>query len=95
VQAEVALVSWEIVYTRQACKDSRRIARAGLRAKVEALVAVLSHNPFRVPPPYESLVGELKGLYSRRINLTHRLVYEVLKERKTVKVLRLWTHYGD
>lgn len=88
-------MSWEIVYSRQACKDSKSIARAGLREKVESLVSVLSANPFRTPPPYESLVGDLKGLYSRRINLMHRLVYEVIKERKTVKVLRLWTHYGD
>jgi Txe/YoeB family toxin of toxin-antitoxin system len=64
-------------------------------AKVEALTAILAANPFRTPPPYESLVGDLKGLYSRRINIAHRLVYEVLKERKTVKVLRLWTHYGE
>ena len=88
-------MSWAIVYTRQACKDSKRIARAGLRDKTESLVAILSANPFRVPPPYESLVGDLKGLYSRRINITHRLVYEVLKACKTVKVLRLWTHYGE
>jgi Txe/YoeB family toxin of toxin-antitoxin system len=88
-------VSWAIVYTRQACKDAKRIAHAGLRDKVEALTAILSANPFRSPPPYESLVGDLKGLYSRRINIAHRLVYEVLKERKTVKVLRLWTHYGE
>jgi Txe/YoeB family toxin of toxin-antitoxin system len=95
VQAEAALVSWEIIYTRQACKDAKWIARAGLRDKVEALTVILAANPFRTPPPYESLVGDLKGLYSRRINIAHRLVYEVLKERKTVKVLRLWTHYGE
>ena len=95
MQAQAPLVSWEIVYTRQAIKDARRLAQAGLRPKAEALLEVLRHNPFKVPPPYESLVGDLAGLHSRRINLTHRLVYEVLKERKTVKVLRLWTHYGE
>jgi Txe/YoeB family toxin of toxin-antitoxin system len=88
-------VSWEVVYTRQAIKDARRLAQAGLRPKAEALLEVLRLNPFKAPPPYESLVGDLAGLYSRRINLTHRLVYEVLKDRKTVKVLRLWTHYGE
>ena len=88
-------MSWSVVYTRQACKDSRRIARVGLRSKVESLVAVLAANPFRTPPPYESLVGDLQGLYSRRINLVHRLVYEVHKDRRAVKVLRLWSHYGD
>jgi toxin YoeB len=71
------------------------VARAGLRDKVESLLAVLAANPFRTPPPYESLVGDLKGLYSRRINIAHRLVYEVHKDRKVVKVLRLWTHYGE
>ena len=88
-------MSWEVVYTRQAIKDARRLAQAGLRPKAEALLEVLRLNPFKAPPPYESLVGDLAGLYSRRINLTHRLVYEVLKDRKTVKVLRLWTHYGE
>ena len=88
-------MSWEVVYTRQACKDSKSVARAGLRDKVEVLLAILAANPFRTPPPYESLVGDLKGLYSRRINIAHRLVYEVHKDRKAVKVLRLWTHYGE
>ena len=88
-------MSWTVVYSRQAAKDSRRVSRAGLRPKAEALLAVLAANPFKVPPQFERLVGDLEGLYSRRLSLQHRLVYEVFKDRKTVRVLRLWTHYGE
>jgi toxin YoeB len=86
-------VRWRLVYTLQVRKDSKKIAAAGLRAKVESLLEMLGRNPFENPPPYEKLVGDLKGAYSRRINIQHRLVYQVLKEQKIVRVLRMWTHY--
>ncbi len=86
-------MSWKVVFTRDAQKDARKISRAGLRAKVEALLTLLARNPLENPPPYEKLLGDLKGAYSRRINIQHRLVYQVLEEEKTVKVLRMWTHY--
>ncbi|MBL6832334.1 MAG: Txe/YoeB family addiction module toxin [Pirellulales bacterium] len=86
-------MSWQIVFTRQARKDARRIAAAGLRPKAESLLTLLAENPFRRPPPFERLVGDLKGAYSRRINIQHRLVYEVIDAEKIVKVLRLWSHY--
>lgn len=86
-------MSWQIVFTRQARKDARRIAAAGFRPKAESLLTLLAENPFRRPPPFERLVGDLKGAYSRRINIQHRLVYEVIDAEKIVKVLRLWSHY--
>lgn len=86
-------MSWRIVYAKQAQKDARRVAAAGLRAKVEALLEVLAEDPYRSPPPFEKLVGDLSGACSRRINIQHRLVYEVLPDDRTVKVLRMWTHY--
>ncbi len=86
-------MSWQVVFTRQAQKDARKLASAGLRPKAEALLAVLAEDPFRSPPPFERLVGDLKGACSRRINIQHRLVDQVLVAEKTVKVLRLWTHY--
>ncbi len=86
-------MSWQVVFTKQAQKDARKLASAGLRPKAEALLAVLAEDPFRSPPPFERLVGDLKGACSRRINIQHRLVYQVLVAEKTVKVLRLWTHY--
>ena len=87
------LAPWQIVFTRQAQKDSLNLASVGLRPKAEALLGVLRGNPFQTPPPYEKLGGDLSGAYSRRINLQHRLVYEVDKEARVVKVLRMWTHY--
>jgi Txe/YoeB family toxin of toxin-antitoxin system len=87
------MVKWRIVYTKQAQRDARKIATAGLRQKAEKLLNVLSQNPFHTPPPYEKLRGDLSGAYSRRINIEHRLVYQVLKEIRTVKVIRMWTHY--
>jgi Txe/YoeB family toxin of toxin-antitoxin system len=87
------LVGWQLVYTKQAQKDAKKLSAAGLRPKAEALLEVLKKNPFQNPPPYEKLVGDLAGAYSRRINIQHRLVYQVLQEIKTVKVIRLWTHY--
>jgi Txe/YoeB family toxin of toxin-antitoxin system len=87
------MVKWRVVYTRQAQKDAKRIATAGLRPKAEKFLEILATNPFQTPPPYEKLMGDLSGAYSRRINIQHRLVYQVLEEIKTVKVLRMWTHY--
>jgi Txe/YoeB family toxin of toxin-antitoxin system len=87
------MVKWKIVYTRQAQKDARKIAAVGLRQKAEKLFHILSQNPFQTPPPYEKLIGDLSGVYSRRINIQHRLVYQVLEEIRTFKVIRMWTHY--
>jgi Txe/YoeB family toxin of toxin-antitoxin system len=84
---------WRVVFTRQAQKDAKRISSAGLRTKVEYLLDVLRDDPYRSPPPFEKLVGDLTGAYSRRINVQHRLVYEILPEARTVKVIRMWTHY--
>ena len=86
-------MSWELVFTRQAQKDAKKLARAGLKNKAQVLLEVLAENPFQNPPPYEKLIGDLEGAYSRRITIQHRLVYQVLREEKTVKVIRLWTHY--
>ena len=86
-------MSWRLVYTKQANKDAKKLSSAGLRPKAEALLEVLRKNPFQTPPPYEKLGGDLTGACSRRINIQHRLVYQVLPEIKTVKVIRLWTHY--
>jgi len=88
-----ALVTWRLVYTKQAQRDAKKLKTAGLRTKAEALLAVIAENPFQNPPPYEKLVGDLAGAYSRRINIQHRLVYQVLEHEYVVKVLRLWTHY--
>lgn len=84
---------WQLVYTKQAQKDAKKIASCGLKANVGRLLAVLQENPFQNPPPYEVLVGNLHGAISRRINIQHRLVYQVCKEDMVVKVLRMWTHY--
>lgn len=86
-------MKWTIVFTSHARRDARKLSASGLRPKAEELLAILAENPFQTPPPYEKLVGELSGAYSRRINIQHRLVYEVIKDIKTVKVLRMWTHY--
>ena len=86
-------MSWQIVFTTQAQKDAKKLARCGLKEKARELLTILERDPFQVPPPFEKLVGDLEGAYSRRINIQHRLVYQVLKKVKTVKVIRLWTHY--
>jgi toxin YoeB len=86
-------VSWQIVYTKHAQKDAQKLAASGLKPKALELLAVLQQNPFQNPPPYEKLVGDLAGAYSRRINIQHRLVYQVLTDERVVKVLRMWTHY--
>lgn len=84
---------WRVVFTTQAQKDARKIARSGLRDKAEELLEILSKNPRQSPPPFEKLVGDLAGACSRRINIKHRLVYQVLDKERTVKVIRMWTHY--
>lgn len=86
-------MSWQLVFARQAQKDAKKLAAAGLKPKTNDLLAVLAENPYQNPPPYEKLVGDLAGAYSRRINIQHRLVYQVLEAEKVVKVLRMWTHY--
>jgi toxin YoeB len=87
------MVSWKIVFTKQAQRDAKKIARSNLREKTEVLLAVLARDPFQTPPPCEKLVGDLAGAYSRRINIQHRLVYQVYEKEHAVKVLRMWTHY--
>jgi Txe/YoeB family toxin of toxin-antitoxin system len=84
---------WTLVYTRQAQKDAKRLAASGLRTRAQKLLDVLAKDPFSQPPSFEKLVGDLAGAYSRRINVQHRLVYQVIPEQRTVKVLRMWTHY--
>ncbi len=93
MQTKTAAASWQIVFTRQAQKDGVKLAAAGLQSKAEKLLNILAANPFQNPPPYEKLVGDLAGACSRRINIQHRLVYQVFKNEKVVKVIRLWTHY--
>jgi len=87
------VVSWRLVYTRQAQRDAKKLAASGLRPKAETLLEILARDPFEEPPPFEKLLGDLSGAFSRRINIRHRLVYQVLPEIKTVKVIRMWTHY--
>lgn len=82
-----------LVFTKQAQKDARKLVSAGLKPKAQSLLDILANDPFQSPPPYEKLIGDLAGAYSRRINIQHRLVYQVLKTERVVKVLRLWTHY--
>ena len=84
---------WTVVFTKQAQKDAKKLKSAGLKPKAEELLEILKRNPLETPPPYEKLVGDIEGAYSRRINIQHRLVYQILKEKKIVKVLRMWTHY--
>ena len=86
-------MNWQIVYTRQAQKDAIKLAASGLKAKAQELLGMLALDPYQSPPPFEKLVGDLAGAYSRRINIQHRLVYEVFPAEKTVRVLRLWSHY--
>ncbi|MDR3390357.1 MAG: Txe/YoeB family addiction module toxin [Sulfuriferula sp.] len=86
-------MSWEVVYARQAVKDAKKLAASGLKPKAQELITILANDPFQNPPPFEKLVGDLTGAYSRRINIQHRIVYEVFAEEKMVRVLRMWTHY--
>jgi Txe/YoeB family toxin of toxin-antitoxin system len=87
------VVSWSVVYAKQSLKDAKKVKASGLKEKAQALLDVLESHPFQNPPPFEKLVGDLSGAYSRRINIQHRLVYEVFPEQRTVRVLRMWTHY--
>jgi toxin YoeB len=86
-------VSWQLVFSKHAVKDAKKLAAAGLKPRAEELLAVLSRDPFQNPPPFEKLVGDLAGAYSRRINIQHRLVYELFAKERVVRVLRMWTHY--
>ncbi len=86
-------MTWSLVYTKQAQKDAKKLASSGLKPKAQALLAIIESDPFQNPPRFEKLLGDLSGAYSRRINIQHRIVYEVLEEQKIIKVLRLWTHY--
>jgi toxin YoeB len=87
------LVSWRLVYTKQAKRDAKKLSRSGLKPRAEKLLAILAADPYQTPPPFERLVGDLTGACSRRINIQHRLVYQILDDIKTVKIIRMWTHY--
>jgi toxin YoeB len=87
------LVSWQILFTKQAQQDAKKLSRSNLRAKAEASLALIARDPFQTPPPYEKLVGDLTGAYSRRLNIQHRIVYQVYRRERVVKILRMWTHY--
>ena len=89
------MVNYRLVYTRQAQKDAKKIGRSNLKDKASVLLEILQNDPFQNPPRYEPLVGILDGAYSRRINIRHRLIYQVLEKEKTVKVIRMWTHYEE
>ena len=84
---------WRVVFTKQALKDTKKLSTAGLRSNAEKLLDILPKNPYQTPPPFEKLLGALSGAYSRRINIQHRLVYQVIAEERVVKVIRMWTHY--
>jgi len=86
-------VTWELSYTKQAQKDAKKLSASGLKANAETLLEILKESPYQIPPPYEKLVGDLNRAYSRRINIQHRLVYQVFENEHIVKILRLWTHY--
>lgn len=86
-------MTWTLYYTKQAQKDARKLAAANLKNKAQSLLAIIEENPYANPPPYEKLVGDLSGSYSRRINILHRIVYQVIEEQKAIKILRLWSHY--
>jgi len=86
-------VSWQLIYTKQAKRDAKKLSRSGFKPQAEKLLVILQKNPYQNPPPCEKLIGDLSGAYSRRINIQHRLVYQVLEEIKTVKIIRMWSHY--
>ena len=87
-------MTWELVYTKQAQKDAKKLASSGLKNKAKLLLDIIQKDPYQTPPPYEKLVGDLSGAYSRRINIQHRLVYQIYEKKNTIKVIRLWTHYA-
>ena len=84
---------WRVVFTKRTLKDAKKLSAAGLRSKAETLLDILRENPYQTPPPFEKLIGDLSGAYSRRINIQHRLIYQIINDEKTVKVIRMWTHY--
>ena len=86
-------MSWNLIYTSRAKKDAKKVSSSGLKPQAERLLDILANNPYTTPPPYEKLIGDLTGAYSRRINIQHRLVYQILDDIKTVKIIRMWTHY--
>ncbi|MCH7981045.1 MAG: Txe/YoeB family addiction module toxin [Proteobacteria bacterium] len=86
-------MSWRVVYSKHAQKDAKKLAKSNLKTRAQELLAILRNDPFQNPPPFEKLVGDLEGTYSRRINIQHRLVYQILVDERVVKVLRMWTHY--
>ena len=88
-------MSWRLVFTKQAKKDAKKIAQSGLKSQTSRLLDILREDPYRNPPPYEKLIGDLSGAYSRRINIQHRLIYQILGDINTVKVIRMWTHYDE
>ncbi len=87
------MVSWEVVFAKQALKDAKKLAASGLKPKAQELLELLASDPLQIPPPFEKLVGDLAGAYSRRINIQHRMVYEIFPNERVVRVLRMWTHY--
>ena len=89
------MVDYKVVYSKHALKDAKKLSSASLDKKAKELIEIIKKDPFQKPPPYEKLVGNLRGAYSRRINIKHRIVYEVIEEEKLVRVLRMWTHYGE
>jgi toxin YoeB len=93
MRRETRLVTWGLVYTKQAQRDAKQLARAGLKPRAQKLLDMLAEDPYRTPPPFEKLVGDLTGACSRRINIQHRLVYQGLDDLRTVKIIRMWTHY--
>lgn len=86
-------MSWKVVFTKQAQKDAIKLSSSGLKSKAQELIELLKHNPYQTPPPYEKLIGDLSGAYSRRLNIQHRIIYQILNDEKIVKVIRMWTHY--
>ena len=86
-------MSWKVVFTKQAQKDAKKLSSSGLKSKAEEIIELLKHNPYQTPPLYEKLIGDLSGAYSRRLNIQHRIVYQILNDEKIVKVIRMWTHY--
>ena len=86
-------MNWALYYTKQSQKDAKKLSQSGLKKKAQSLLTMISKNPYQNPPPYEKLVGDLSGAYSRRINIQHRLVYQVLEQENAIKILRMWTHY--
>ncbi len=86
-------MTWQVVFAKAAAKDAKKVAAAGFKSKVQTLIGILERDPFQIPPPYEKLVGDLSGAYYRRINIQHRLVYEVFIQERLVRILRMWTHY--